>query len=297
MGPDPSGAELVRRSILDGEQGLLLATDPRLRSHQATLTRHLWAGLETQPDPGLRGSLANAYRVGLHWVDGLLQRTLDHLRARGLLENTLLVVTADHGEAFGEHGMLLHGLQLYDELLRVPLILHGPPPFHQRLQVAGSVGLTDLFPTIVTWLGAPPPDDLEGQSFLDSLRAPGPGRPVLAEESRTHEVTAGLSVAHLVSVRNADWKYIGTLDLTQGTLREEAYDLRSDPLETRNRANADGFVRDLPFDEAFCQAIERARDRLWGTAAYAEWTAQQGYSASTYSSVAGRPLSGCAPER
>ncbi len=297
LGTNPPTADLLRASVLDGEQRFLLRTHPRLRPFQSAITRYLWSGLATEPEPGLTEELKGAYRAGLRWVDGLIQSTLDLLRARGLLENTLLVVTADHGEAFGEHGMLLHGRQLYDELLRVPLILRGPPPFDRPLQVTGSVGLTDLFPTIVAWLGAPAPDEIEGRSFLDALAAPGPGRPVLAEESRTHAHTGGLSVGVVVSVRHAAWKYIGTLDQVAGTLREEAYDLRSDPLETRNLAGADGFVSDLPFDEAFCVALERARDRLWGSAAHAVWSVRQGYSAGAYGTAVERPASSCAPTR
>jgi arylsulfatase A-like enzyme len=229
--------------------------------------------------------------------DRLIEATLALLQARGLLENTLLIVTADHGEAFGEHGMLLHGRQLYDELVRIPLILRGPPPFDRRLEVTASVGLTDLFPTVLAWLGAPPPDDIEGRSFLEALEAPGPGRAVRAEESRSHAHTEGLSVGKVVSVRNAHWKYIGTFDQVAGTLREEAYDLRSDPLEARNLAGADGFVSNLLFDDEFCAAIESARDRLWGSADQAAWSARQGYSTGADGTVVGRPPSTCAPTR
>jgi len=297
LGPNPRAADLLRASVLDGEQRFLLRTHPRLRTFQPAITRYLWSGLATDPEPGLPEELEAAYRRGLRWVDGLVKSTLDLLRARGLLENTLLIVTADHGEAFGEHGMLLHGRQLYDELVRVPLILRGPPPFDRPLEVSSSVGLTDLFPTILAWLGAPAPDEIEGRSFLDTFAAPGPGRPVLAEESRSHAHTGGLSVGKVVSVRHAAWKYIGTLDETAGTLREEAYDLRSDPFETRNLAGADGFVSDLPFDPAFCAALERARDRLWGSADQAAWTVQQGYSAGAYSTAVARPASSCSPTR
>ncbi len=297
LGPNPRTADLVRASILDGEQRYLLRTHPRLRSFQGAITRYLWSGLTTDPEPGLAEELATAYRKGLSWVDRLIEATLALLRARGLLENTLLIVTSDHGEAFGEHGMLLHGRQLYDELLRVPLILHGPPPFDRRLEVSASVGLTDLFPTVLAWLGAPPPDGIEGRSLLAALEAPGPGRAVRAEESRSHGHTEGLSVGKVVAVRNATWKYIGTFDQVAGTLREEAYDLRSDPLETRNLAGADGFVAGLPFDNEFCTAIERARDGLWGSADQAAWSARQGYSAGAYCTVVGRPPSTCAPAR
>jgi len=293
LGAQPAPSELVRASVLDREKRLLLRTHPKLRAFQDGITSYLWSGLATSPDPSLPGELAAAYREGLTWVDGLVQRLLEFLEARGLLENTLLVVTSDHGEAFGEHGMLLHGRQLYDELVRIPMILKGPAPFDRPHQVQGSVGLTDLFPSIVTWLGAPAPEGVEGRSFLETFKAPGPGRPVQAEELRTRAHTAGLSLAHLVSVRNANWKYIGTLDETAGTLLEEAFDLRSDPLEQRNLAGKDGLMRDLPLDPAFCEAVEHARDRLWGSASQAAWAARQGYTSGAYTTLGERPVSTC----
>ena len=115
-----------------------------------------------------------------------------------------------------------------------------------------------------------------------------------SEVSRPAAHTGGLSVAQVVAVRDGAWKYIGTLDRTHGTLAEEAYDLRSDPAELRNLAGPDGYVRDLPFDEAFCKAVERMRDRLWGHAMQVDWNARQGYGTGALSVRGERPASDCA---
>ncbi|MFM8979985.1 MAG: sulfatase [Planctomycetia bacterium] len=296
--------ERVRRSVTDAAQRLVLRQHPRHRLHQADMTRYLWDGLATDPDraaaEGLARELEQAYRRGLSWVDGLLEQAVASLRRRGLLDDTLLVITADHGEAFGEHGMLLHGRSLHDEVVRVPLVLQGPAPFDTPRVVEGSAGLRDLFPSVLAWLGAPLPRVLEGRSLLPLL---GPrveaslsaGLPVEAQEVRTHMHTGGRSQAIVGSVRDSHWKYIGTYDATAGTLREQAFDLRSDPEERQDRAGADGLVGDLPFTPAFCRAVERARDRLWAGAAQAAWSAAQGYSSGQSSVQVPRPAATCEP--
>jgi arylsulfatase A-like enzyme len=297
LGSEPSIAELLLRSTTDGVQRVVLRRHPRYRPLQTDLVRYMWSGLATDPGPSIAPRLEAAYRAGLTWVDGLIAQAVASLERRGLLENTLLIVTGDHGEAFGEHGMLLHGRQVYDELLRVPLVLRGPPPFDRAQRIGGSVGLTDIFPSVLAWLGAPPPDDIEGRSFLPLLAADGPGRPVEAQEVRTQMHTAGLSAAVLGSVRSSAWKYIGTYDILAGTLSEEAYDLRADAEERRNLAGPDGLVRDLPFDEPFCMAVERTRDRLWASAAQGAGRELAGSGVGAAMKVADRPASDCPPKR
>jgi arylsulfatase A-like enzyme len=294
LGEKPSPAELVRRCLLSAPQRRALRTHPALRAHNEAVTKYCWQGLKEDPNPTLAADLENAYRTGVRWVDGLLKRTFDELRRQGLLENTLWIVTSDHGEAFGEHGMLTHGRQLYDELVRIPLVMGGPAPFDRPLESQASVSLTDLLPTVLELVGLPEPSHVDGRSFLPGLREGAPGYPACAEVARAGQQTANLSVAEVVSVRDGAWKYIGTLDRLSGTLSEEAYDLRSDPAELRNLAGPDGYVRDLPFDEAFCKAVERMRDRLWGHAMQVDWNARQGYGTGALSVRGERPASDCA---
>lgn len=84
----------------------------------------------------------------MRWVDDLLEQALVSFQRAGLLRDTLVVVTSDPGEAFGEHGMLLHGRTLHDERLRVPPVLLGPPPFDRGRVLDASVSLLDVFPTV-----------------------------------------------------------------------------------------------------------------------------------------------------
>ncbi|MFM8979986.1 MAG: sulfatase-like hydrolase/transferase [Planctomycetia bacterium] len=260
--PERDAEELVLRSMLQAGPRQLLRTLPRLAPHAEAVTRTMWSGGR---DPRLCAELQAAYRAGVRWVDAQLERTLAWLEAGGHLANTLWIVTGDHGEAFGERGMLGHGRRLDDELLRVPLVLGGVPPFDRPLEWEASVGLTDLLPTLLERVGAPVPSGLDGASFLGTLGTPHRGRPVLSEVRRGALHTAGLSEAECVAVRGPAWKWVVTWERTTGTLEEHAYDLRSDPDERVDLAARAGLAA-LPLDRATCDAIARARARLWARA-------------------------------
>ena len=105
--------------------------------------------------------LSNLYDAEIRQLDDELGRFLDELERRGLLEDTAIVVTSDHGEEFLEHGGVLHGKTLYGELVRVPLLAAGPGvPVGRR--VAGPVSLIDVFPTAMGLLGVEAPPYVEG---------------------------------------------------------------------------------------------------------------------------------------
>ena len=226
--------------------------------------RWLWDGARRDPAPGLLEDLERAYRQGVGWVDEQLEATLQTLQSNGALENTLLIVTSDHGEAFGEHGMLLHGRRLDDELLRVPLVIWGPAPFDRPAVVEGGVGLTDVVPTVLDLLDAPVPHGVDGRSILPLLNAGAEGRLVEAEVHRWESHTEGLSRALVGSVRTPAWKFVATCDLDARRVREELFDLAADPAELHDLASPEGVVPAVPGDAAFAAAVERVRDRVWG---------------------------------
>jgi arylsulfatase A-like enzyme len=294
MGAEPQADELVWHALTSQAHAHLLYRTGEFRAWRADLNRYLWDGLERKPNPDLCARLAAAYRTGLGWVDARLKELHATLASEGLLENTLLIVTGDHGEAFGEHGRLRHGNVLYDEVLRVPLVISGPAPFDRPALIEGSVGLTDIAPTLLELVGAPNLDQADGRSLLALARAGGgPGRAVEAQEERSPLHTSGASLARLASLRSTDWKYVCTHDLVAGSLREEAYDLRSDPEERVNRAGPDGVLGSLPFDEEFCRGVERIRMRFWGQAAQVDRQIAQGYGAGLQMTVTPRPAASC----
>lgn len=172
------------------------------------------------------------YRERVRRLDGMIGRLVDGLREAGLERTTLVAVTADHGEQFGEHGGFTHGPQLYDELLRVPLVLAGPG-VDRRLHVGAQVPLIDLPPTLLDLLGAAPPPSFQGRSFRGLLDGGGGDREAIS--AATHaggRVRRGSApeVYRTVSCRRDGWKYI----YDEEGDREELYDLARDPAERVN---------------------------------------------------------------
>jgi len=156
------------------------------------------------------------YDAGIRHTDNVLSELFSDLRSRGLLENTFLIVTSDHGEEFGEHGGLLHRGLLYDELLRVPLFIVGPGVSPDRSRSMAST--VDIAPTILSLLGLPPLPEHEGQNLLG-------GAEISVAMSQYGEDRYGITTS--------DWKLIETRP--RGS---ELYDLNGDPGETINVAES-----------------------------------------------------------
>ncbi|HEY2388147.1 MAG TPA: sulfatase [Candidatus Binatia bacterium] len=112
------------------------------------------------PPPAYQGVFGGTrdvdrYEEEIRYTDDQLRRLWQTVTALGIADDTLLVVTSDHGEEFGEHGALDHGSHLYDETLLVPLVMRAPGVIPARLRVAEAVGLIDVFPTVARILGLP----------------------------------------------------------------------------------------------------------------------------------------------
>ncbi len=160
------------------------------------------------------------YLNTVHDADLQLGRLFAGLRERGLAEDTLVVVTGDHGETFGDpHPTWGHGFRVYDESVRVPMIVWNPRLFPQgaRSDVVG--GHVDINPTVAHLLGLPPSPTWQGRSLFDPDRPP-----------RAYFYAANDD--YLLGVREGDWKYV--LNATRG--RDELYHMPSDPDERNNVA-------------------------------------------------------------
>jgi arylsulfatase A-like enzyme len=161
-------------------------------------------------------------------VDRAIAHLLAEWRARGRLENTLVIVTSDHGEEFLEHGALGHGHTVYDELLRVPLLMRFPQGRGADRRVRGQVTLLDLLPTILEVAGgaAGEAPSLAGRSLAPALQ-------VTRIEPRPEIAVAGLYpelAGSLLCVRNGSLKVVFR-EAAQGLELVEAYDLSLDPRE------------------------------------------------------------------
>jgi hypothetical protein len=156
----------------------------------------------------------NRYRNALHYADDSLAALLDGLRERGLEENTLFVICGDHGEAFGQHeGNYGHTLFLYEENVRVPLLVAAPGLIEEPVRVGRVASLVDLAPTVLDLLGLPIPADYQGKSLLST-------------ESRMALFCTDYSLG-LLGLRDGRWKMIHELD----SGRSQLFDLLTDPEE------------------------------------------------------------------
>jgi arylsulfatase len=144
-----------------------------------------WAPVDAA-DPRHVRHVSDLYDAGIRNMDdGTLTTILDALDTLAIADDTLVVLTSDHGEAFQEHGFFLHE-DLSPEVLHVPLVLRLPGRLPASRRVRTPVGLVDVTPTILDLVGLPPPPDAQGTSLAALARgtdeAPAP-RPLFAEFS------------------------------------------------------------------------------------------------------------------
>lgn len=174
------------------------------------------------PDTALAASPYDAEIAG---VDGQIGRIVESLRGRGVLDDTLLIITADHGESLGEHGEKTHAIFVYDATVRVPLILRYPAVFKPAVY-DDPIRSVDLVPTVLGVLGLEGSRKVDGLDLGDALR----GRekaPVLAQYSESLLSEVGFGMAPLFAIRSGGYKFIRAP-------RPELYDLRKDPRELHN---------------------------------------------------------------
>ncbi len=163
------------------------------------------------------------------WSDRQVGRIMDALAALPFASRTIVVVTADHGEAFGEHGMGYHGVELWDELVRVPWIIRVPGIAPRHVSVPRSQ--IDFAPTMLELLRLPAPartapDAMSGVSLVpDLLGEPMPPRPIYIE------LPEGPYNSMRRAVIDHGWKLV-----ERGTGRFELYDLTHDPGERTDLA-------------------------------------------------------------
>jgi arylsulfatase A-like enzyme len=156
---------------------------------------------ELQIDERDRQHIIDTYDAEILSMDEAFGRFIADLKAQGRYENTLILVTSDHGEEFGEHGQMgWHSHTLYDELLRVPLLIKLPENRHAGDTVTPQVRLLDLPATILDLLNLPPEESFDGTSLLPLIdREEEPPRPAMS----AMDLPAGEVI---YSLRTADWK-------------------------------------------------------------------------------------------
>jgi arylsulfatase A-like enzyme len=181
------------------------------------------------------------YDAEIAYLDTKLGELFSYLDRQNLMDQTLIIVSADHGENFGDHGLMGHKWCLYDTLLRVPLIIRYPSCFTPGTTIDDQVQLVDIFPTLMEVLDIHEPkirDQLQGFSLLPDQVANRPRKFAVAERAgRSWQSTfsrhSGFDYEQferdLKAIRTPRFKYIWA---SNG--RHELYEIATDHAETRN---------------------------------------------------------------
>lgn len=168
----------------------------------------------------------SAYDAEIGVLDRSVGRVLDELAKLKVLDDTLVIVTADHGESLGEHGEKTHAIFIYDATVRVPLLLRFPRALPKGKVYGGPVRSVDLVPTILAALKLPGGDETQGKNLLPAL-AGSEAPPDLPQYSESLLSEVGFGMAPLYGVRQGGFKWIRAP-------KPEVYDLKRDPKELKN---------------------------------------------------------------
>ncbi len=194
---------------------------------------HLWDPHHPYlpPSPFKESHPEDLYAGEIAYVDDALGRFLNELEKLNQLDNTLIVLTADHGEGLGDHGEKTHGMFAYESTLHVPLILHWNGVLPGGRRIPARVRLIDATPTVIELAGRDPLPSYQGDSLVPLILDPS------GEEGRQTYFEAmafnlNRNWAPLTGLYDGNDKYV---DLPI----PELYDLAHDPGELRNRADED----------------------------------------------------------
>lgn len=201
-----------------------------------------WTAREYSPDE-LR-ELTDAYDSCIFYLDDRLGRLVEALRERGLLENTLLVLTADHGESLGEHqpDLLGHDNNIYYDVLHVPLVFLQPSRLAEGIHHAAPVSTIDIPATLFDMVARGSENPFPGWSLLPVLRGETPDsavatRPLLSQADpadwHARNPTWPMSRGPLYSLVDGTTHYI-----VNGRGEEQIFDVRLDPWEHEDRMRA-----------------------------------------------------------
>ncbi|MBZ5589302.1 MAG: sulfatase [Acidobacteriia bacterium] len=177
-----------------------------------------------------RRHFVSQYDGGIRYLDSQLARLVAQLKGLGLFQNSMIVITSDHGEAFGEHDLLGHGYSLYQDQVHVPLIIKYPNQEQPRV-IGTLVSQVDVMPTVLSALGIPTPAQTQGDPLQDLEH--DTSRFVMSESFPNDGFGPRF-------VRMERAVFSGTTKLiAMGNGGRELFDLAGDPEEVNNRYRPD----------------------------------------------------------
>jgi arylsulfatase A-like enzyme/Flp pilus assembly protein TadD len=172
---------------------------------------------------------SDPYDGEIAYADASLGKLFTYLRQHGLYEKTIIVMMSDHGESLGAHGESMHGIFLYDETIRVPLIFKLPGELLARRRVPTRVRLVDVAPTLLSMLSLPLPPTFQGESLVPLMRGtpkPADDLPAYAETDYPHRA---FGWSALRSLRTGKYLFVHAP-------KRELYDQSQDKTATHNLA-------------------------------------------------------------
>lgn len=171
--------------------------------------------------------LVERYDREIRQMDSSIGSLIKFLKAKDLYDNTLIIVTSDHGESFGEHGLMIHSPAVYEELIKVPLIIKYPKSSKQSGKTSTPVSLVDIMPEVLSVLGLEIPPGVQGTRISQKQK-----NTVMAERFRDKNwrwTCYPFAQRSLQALYKGDYKYIHSSDYNH-----ELYNLREDPVEQKN---------------------------------------------------------------
>jgi arylsulfatase A-like enzyme len=160
------------------------------------------------------------YDGDIYYSDEKLGELFDRLKERDEWDSTLIVVLSDHGEEFLEHGGLLHGYNLYEESLHIPLIIKFPGGKWPGTRVDGLASLIDILPTLADWMNEDQPPEWQGESLI----------PLISDSKGTREAVYADRLREFKQI-TSDFRLIVPTDPLDSERKPELYDGRFDPGE------------------------------------------------------------------
>jgi arylsulfatase A-like enzyme len=173
---------------------------------------------EFEADQANLDHIVALYDATIRSMDDSFQELIEALEERGLYDRAMIILTSDHGEEYGERGRVaVHGPTLYDEVIRVPLIIKFPHDRYASTVVEQQVRLIDILPTMLELIEVEPLPHFEGTSLVSLIHGRQDGDLPAVSETRTGK---------LASLRDGSWK------LVKGNRKKTLFDIEHDPAET-----------------------------------------------------------------
>ena len=206
-------------------------TEEQIKEHQSWQTKNSASGKEVEDRDDLR-QLYAAYRAEVNHVDSQLEKIFEKLKDRDMYDETLVIVTADHGEEFGEHGVYQEHWSTNENIQKVPLLVKPPEGEPEVEKVDELVSNTDIAATVLDYHGVEKPGKWQSRSV----------KPLIEEESFDWReflvLDHGLHTAQR-AIRDGKWKMIQTMhpgDWGRKIQEMQLFNVESDPFEQENLA-------------------------------------------------------------